>query len=175
MEYKKIKNFKNYYVGDDGHMYKDCGGNRGLKRLKGMPNSGGYRAIVMVENGHKERYLIHRLVAMYFVPNPENKQYVDHINTDRTDNRPENLRWVNPKENSNNPISKKRMVKTQRAINGIPLLCKKDGIEIRFKDQYIAGQFFKCDWRQLLSATKTNTKVFGFQVFRDKMDENLAS
>lgn len=175
MEYKKVNNFKNYYVGSDGFMYKDCGGSRGMKRLKGMPNSGGYRAIVMVENGHKERYLIHRLVAMYYVPNPENKPYVDHVNTDKTDNRPENLRWVSPMENSNNSISKEHMVNTQRKINSTPLVCKKEGIEIRFKDQYVAGQFFKCDWGQLLNAANTNTKVYGFQVFKDKMDENLAS
>lgn len=175
MELKRIKGFKNYYIGSDGFMYKDCGGNRGMKRLKGMPNSGGYRAVVMVENGYKERYLIHRLVAMYFVPNPENKPYVDHINTDRTDNRPENLRWVSAKENMNNPISKERMVKTQRVLNGIPLICKKEGIEIRFKDQYIAGQYFKCDYDQLLEATKTNAKVYGFQVFRDEIGEKYAS
>lgn len=175
MEYKKIKNFKNYYVGSDGFMYKDCGGSRGMKRLKGMPNSGGYRAIVMVENGHKERYLIHRLVAMYYVPNPENKPYVDHVNTDRTDNRPENLRWVNHKENCNNPITKEHRVDTQRENYGVPLICKKDGIEIRFKDQYIAGQFFKCDWKHMLKATKTNEKVYGFQIVMDKKDEKEAS
>lgn len=171
MEYKKVNNFKNYYVGSDGFMYKDCGGSRGMKRLKGMSNSGGYRAIVMVENGHKERYLIHRLVAMYYVPNPENKPYVDHVNTDKTDNRPENLRWVSPMENSNNPISKEHMVNTQRKIKGIPLICKKEGIEIRFKDQYVAGQFLKCDWKHLLNAINTNTKVYGFQVFKDNIDD----
>ena len=175
MEYKKIKNFKNYYVCDDGNMYKDCGGNRGLKRLKGMPNSGGYRAIVMVENGYKERYLIHRLVAMYFVPNPDNKPEVDHINTDRTDNRPENLRWVNHKENMNNQTSKEKVTNTQRDINAVPILCKKDGIEIKFKDQYIASQYFNCDWHTILGVANTNTQLYGFQVFKGKKTQKQAS
>lgn len=51
-------------------------------------------------------FYIHRAVAELFVPNTENKPCVDHINTDRLDNRAENLRWVTHKENCNNPLTK---------------------------------------------------------------------
>lgn len=52
-------------------------------------------------------FYVHRAVAELFIPNPDNKPQVDHINTDRHDNRAENLRWVTNKENSNNPLSRK--------------------------------------------------------------------
>ena len=69
----------------------------------------GYLVVSLGKNGKTQR--VHRLVANEFIPNPENKPHIDHINTIRTDNRVENLRWVTAKENSNNPISKEKIRK----------------------------------------------------------------
>ena len=57
---------------------------------------------------------IHRLVANAFIPNPERKPQIDHINTNRLDNRVCNLRWATNKENAYNPITHEKV----HRING---------------------------------------------------------
>lgn len=71
-----------------------------------LTNEDGYLYVRLInKKGQRKRVLIHRALMEAFVPNPENKPYIDHINTIKTDNNLENLRWVTPKENTNNPIT----------------------------------------------------------------------
>lgn len=66
----------------------------------------GYYQIGLSKDNKSKSHKVHRIVAEAFVPNPDNKGCVDHINTVRTDCRACNLRWVTLLENSNNPITK---------------------------------------------------------------------
>ena len=52
---------------------------------------------------YRKDCFVHRLVAEAFLPNPENKPVIDHINGNKLDNRVVNLRWVTQRENVNNP------------------------------------------------------------------------
>lgn len=61
----------------------------------------GYMFVFLSKNGKAKRMAIHRAVALAFIPNPENKPEVNHINEDKTDNRVENLEWATIKENRN--------------------------------------------------------------------------
>jgi len=65
----------------------------------GISNSG-YYCTWLVKDKKKKGVFVHVLVAKAFIPNPENKREVDHLNFDKLDNKIENLCWATPKENT---------------------------------------------------------------------------
>ena len=94
------------FVDVDGSIYwRDMYGN--INPKKQHINCNGYAFIVLGRRNKK--YNVHRIVAETFIPNPDNKPEVDHINRIRSDNRVENLRWVTRRENLQNrsPVHKK--------------------------------------------------------------------
>lgn len=65
----------------------------------GSKLNNGYLKAVLKKKPRLIQILLHRIVAQAFIPNPENKPCVNHINGIKTDNRVENLEWVTHKEN----------------------------------------------------------------------------
>jgi hypothetical protein len=98
-EFKIIQGYENYSVSNLGNVVN----NKTNKILKPGLNKDGYKLVGL--NGKTQT--VHRLVALTFIPNPENKPYVDHKDNNRTNNNIDNLRWANAFENSNNASLKK--------------------------------------------------------------------
>lgn len=101
MIYREISFNPEYLVSDVGIVWST----KTNKPLSTFKNNKGYYMVGISDKGVTKHYLVHRLVAEAFIPNPENKPVVDHINTIKTDNRVVNLRWSTRPENQNNPIS----------------------------------------------------------------------
>lgn len=85
-----------YKVTNDGRIYSEYLGDF----LKTFYSRGGYVRVKLNYGDRSKKFMVHRLVAMAFIPNPDNKPVVDHINRNRTDNRVENLQWVTQQENT---------------------------------------------------------------------------
>jgi hypothetical protein len=104
--WKEFPDNKKYLVSNTG-LVKHKRINRILKGF----NRNGYLQVTLKrkDNSSNQPMLIHRLVALTFIPNPENKPYVDHIDGGRRNNHIDNLRWATPKENSNNEKTKEKM------------------------------------------------------------------
>lgn len=95
MERKKIANYE-YEVDKLGRIFRV--GNDVEKAQS--TNRDGYKIVVLYKNNKSIAKTVHRLVALAFLPNPENKPCVNHIDGDKTNNVLENLEWVTYSENT---------------------------------------------------------------------------
>lgn len=103
-DWARIQGFP-YLISKQGDVYSI----KSNRFLKPYLSTRGYKIICLETKGKRKRLFLHRLIAEAFIPNPDNKPYIDHINCIKTDNRIENLRWVTSKENSNNPLTIQHM------------------------------------------------------------------
>lgn len=76
-----------------------------IKLLKPYINNMGYAVLSLYANHKQKTYHVHKLVAETFLVKVDGKNYIDHINGIKTDNRIDNLRWCTPKENANFDLS----------------------------------------------------------------------
>jgi hypothetical protein len=91
----KINNYENYEVDINGNIFS----NRFNRYLKPYSNGKGYQMVRLINNDGAKPFKVHRLLALQFIPNTENKKFVNHKNGIKNDNRIENLEWVTHSEN----------------------------------------------------------------------------
>ena len=99
-EFRKIEDYPMYSVSNFGNVRMEKNG----KLMKQRINPVGYKIVGLCPKPFtkQETIRVHRLVAIAFIPNPENKRNVDHIDNNRTNNNIENLRWATNSENGFN-------------------------------------------------------------------------
>lgn len=95
--WRDIKGYPGYQISSLGRVWNV----KTQRMLKPSEMPSGYCQINLVAaNGKRKKELVHRLVAINFIDNPEGKPEVNHINHIRNDNRLENLEWVTHGENN---------------------------------------------------------------------------
>lgn len=91
---KVLDLFSGYTIREDGVVTSRFG-----RVIKQQVGGLGYVRVELWENGKGRKYLVHRLVAQAFIPNPERKPQVNHIDGDKSNNKISNLEWVTQSEN----------------------------------------------------------------------------
>ena len=92
---KEIKDFENYEISNLGRIR-----NKETKLIrKQSSHKDGYNRIVLIKDNKNYIKTVHRLVAITFIPNPNNLSDVDHIDNNKLNNNVENLQWLSHKDN----------------------------------------------------------------------------
>lgn len=93
--FRPIKNFEDYEVSNWGNVYSK----RTHKMLKPFITGKGYLKVNLNVGGKRIHCRVHRLVAQAFIPNPQNKPQVNHIDGNKLNNSFTNLEWCTNQEN----------------------------------------------------------------------------
>jgi len=91
---KSIINYPNYEIDNNGIIYNKYG-----NQISPCKNNKGYLRVSLSHNTIKKSFLIHRLVAIHFIPNLNNYDQVNHIDGNKTNNSITNLEWCSASDN----------------------------------------------------------------------------
>ena len=103
---------------EDEYQASNLGNIRSIKSnnliLKGDYQPNGYKRVYLWKNGSKKNLLVHRLVALSFLPNPNNYEEVNHLDENKANNKLENLEWCTHSYNMNYGDVKKKISESHK-------------------------------------------------------------
>lgn len=162
------KQFHNYKVSNQGRIYS-LTSKRFLK-----PFTDGKKAYLYVDltiNHKLTRYLVHRLVALLFIPNPEHLPYVNHKDENKKNNYVGNLEWCTAHYNVNygNNIRKIRHTKMTRGLTTpIYAISTKNNQAFYFESVKFASKVLNVGERNISNCLKETTRSLNGFVFIEK-------
>lgn len=169
-EWRTIKDYPNYEVSDDGQV-------KSLKQrkiLKPFTNKGGHLRTTLTNDKTSRKFLVHRLVAEAFIPNPDNLPVVRHLNDNPNDNRIENLAWGTQKDNVqdsikngthnfSNEIEMEKILRKSRK----PVIAIKNNTCQRFDSQHEASRKLGVSVGDINACINNRAKTAGGYIFKE--------
>lgn len=148
-----------------------------LHNRKGRPlslkNDSGYIRATLYKNKYTKVAAVHRLVALAFIPNPDNKPVVNHKDFDKSNNNVGNLEWCTDLENVRHSHSHGRLKihkftkeddMRSAEVKRKDCFCVKNGIRSEFTSLTDMAIFIKCAISSISTAIRRGTKIYGHNV-----------
>ncbi len=146
----------------------------------------GYLRVTLCKDNHPKTFSIHRLVAIAFIPNPNHKPTVNHLNEDKKDNRVENLEWAtNAEQNTHGTRIARARANTDYRARGIDYyavaskhdyssghMCGRKAVLVydgdhlvgRFSSMRDLARFLNCNYAHLTADIKVGKKIRGYTI-----------
>jgi len=146
----KIKGYPDYVITTNGEVYTL----KSVKprRLVSFITPFGYEMVGLCKNGKQKHFFVHRLVAEAFIPNPDNKPYINHKDENKTNNSVDNLEWCTSRENNTHGTRLQRIAESNK--KEVLQLDENGNIINRWKSQTDAGRALGLDKRNINACLK---------------------
>ncbi len=189
---KNVPNYEGLYVIDSlGNVVSlpKIDGSRFVNRykiLKTKVNRSGYVEVSLCKEGKQKTFLLHRLIALAFIPNPENYPCVNHKNGIKTDNRIDNLEWCSHSFNTLHAY--------ENNLSGFREFCNAGLKKINYNSEYVAvklidgngkeysfgsvkeaADFIGTNRDNVTRSIRTGQKTHGFRAFGYKRTDICAN
>ena len=117
-----------YIVSSDGNIFstKNVGRGKYHKQLTQRLDADGYYEVTVGKNYKRVSMKVHRIIALAFIPNPNNLPEVDHIDNNKINNDASNLQWITGSENKKKIPFERRSMSHKWELNGRAKLTWKD-------------------------------------------------
>ena len=175
--WKELEGFSKYKFSNTGKVWSK----HYKKFLSVKPRQDGYIAYNLKNNeGIKKNMLSHRLIALAFIPNQENKPTINHKNHNRADNRVENLEWATISEQN---LHQKKPLKEITRLRGSRSVwrCSLDGEKLELYQTIrdaakwlLDNKGVECGWKNISAVCLNKRKTsHGFKWIYDTSQENI--
>lgn len=158
--WREIPSFKKYEASTRGNIR-----NKITKHINGQILNNGYKKVVLMnDNGERKCCRVNRMIALAWLPNPNNLAQVDHVDENKLNNTLENLEWVSASENM------KRRFANKPCIQPVPLRFENDEQVLYFANSREAANHFEASSATIWGAS-INGKWKTYTIQRITIDE----
>lgn len=164
--WRDIPNYENIYKVSNFGRVKNIKG----KVLKPIRNYKDYLIVWLYKDKKRKMFPIHRLVAKCFVKNPNNYSIVNHLDEDKSNNKPSNLEWCTAKQNTNHGTC----IARRSSNNKKPILqLNRDGVVIkRWSGIIEASKSLNIDGSSITKVAKNRRTTAGGYVWKYEATNN---